>query len=81
MARYPKCPSCGRQTFGESEQVRRCTDPKCGVTGWLGTGPANHGGRGRVCQSCGAGTMKLAAKLDDGMKVHHCFSCAATYFA
>jgi hypothetical protein len=80
MARGQRCPKCGRLTFHEAGQVRKCSDKSCAAVGWLGAGPTKSSTRGRVCEACGTGTMKLVSTVDN-VSVHHCSTCNAVYLA
>jgi ribosomal protein L37AE/L43A len=77
MARGQKCPSCGKLTFQESDQVRQCS--KCGAVGWIGgEGPEDMPKPGKTCGTCGKRTLKKVGTNGD-VTIMHCFTCAATY--
>ncbi len=77
MARGQRCPSCGKLRFQEQGLSRTCSG--CGAVGWIGgEGPSKDSKRGRKCGTCGTSTLKKIG--DNGsIKIHHCFTCAATY--
>jgi hypothetical protein len=78
MARGQRCPKCGRLTFQEDGQIRKCSDKSCGVVGWLSDGPKKSSTRGRVCEVCGTGTMKSIGTVGK-VSINHCFTCDAVY--
>lgn len=78
MARGQRCPACGRLTFQTSDQIRKCSDKKCGAVGWLGHGPESSSARGKMCKVCDNGTMRRVGSVGE-VDIHACSTCAAIY--